>query len=100
MLKGINDSKREAQILARLLSGLPAKINLIPFNKSPGIAYECSDQRTIDAFREVLLSSGFMTVTRRTRGKDIDAACGQLAGRFTDRTRRRSSFQQVIARSG
>ena len=96
MLKGINDSKREAQTLARLLSGLPAKINLIPFNKSPTIAYECSDQRTIDVFREVLLSSGLMTVTRRTRGKDIEAACGQLAGRFADRTRRRWKFEQAI----
>ena len=97
MLKGINDSKGEAQILARLLSGLPAKINLIPFNKSPGIEYECSDQSTIDTFREVLLSSGLMTVTRRTRGKDIEAACGQLAGRFADRTRRRWKFEQAIA---
>ena len=97
MLKGINDSKGEAQTLARLLSGLPAKINLIPFNKSPGIGYECSDQRTIDTFREVLLSSGLMTVTRRTRGKDIEAACGQLAGRFADRTRRRWKFEQAIA---
>ncbi len=97
MLKGINDSKGEAQTLARLLSGLPAKVNLIPFNKSPGIEYECSDQSTIDTFREVLLSSGLMTVTRRTRGKDIEAACGQLAGRFADRTRRRWKFEQAIA---
>ena len=97
MLKGINDSKREAQTLARLLSGLPAKINLIPFNKSPGIAYECSDQSTIDTFREVLLSSGLMTITRRTRGNDIEAACGQLAGRFADRTRRRLRLEQAIA---
>ena len=97
MLKGINDSKGEAQTLARLLSGLPAKINLIPFNKSPGIGYECSDQSTIDTFRDVLLSSGLMTVTRRTRGKDIEAACGQLAGRFADRTRRRWKFEQAIA---
>ena len=97
MLKGINDSKGEAQLLARLLSGLPAKINLIPFNKSPGIAYECSDQSTIDTFREVLLSSGLMTITRRTRGNDIEAACGQLAGRFADRTRRRLRLEQAIA---
>ncbi len=97
MLRGINDSKGEAQTLARLLSGLPAKINLIPFNNSPGIEYECSDQSTIDAFREVLLTSGLMTVTRRTRGKDIEAACGQLAGRFADRTRRRWKFEQAIA---
>jgi len=97
MLKGINDSKGEAQILARLLSGLPAKINLIPFNKSPGIEYECSDQSTIDVFREVLLSDGLMTITRRTRGEDIEAACGQLAGRFADRTRRRWKFEQAIA---
>ena len=97
MLKGINDSKGEAQILARLLSGLPAKINLIPFNKSPGIEYECSDQSTIDVFREVLLSDGLMTITRRTRGEDIEAACGQLAGRFADRTRRRWKFEQAVA---
>ncbi len=97
MLKGVNDSAGEAQALARLLYGLPAKINLIPFNKSAGIEYECSDQSTIDAFRRILLSSGLMTVTRRTRGKDIEAACGQLAGHFTDRTRRRWKHEQAIA---
>ena len=97
MLKGVNDSAGEAQALARLLYGLPAKINLIPFNKSAGIEYECSDQSTIDVFRRILLSSGLMTVTRRTRGKDIEAACGQLAGHFTDRTRRRWKHEQAIA---
>ncbi|MHB8454657.1 MAG: 23S rRNA (adenine(2503)-C(2))-methyltransferase RlmN [Acidiferrobacterales bacterium] len=88
MLAGINDSPAHARELARLLTDVPSKINLIPFNPFPEGIYQRSDQSTIDRFRDILMNSGLMTVTRRTRGDDIDAACGQLAGRVEDRTRR------------
>ncbi len=88
MLDGVNDSPRHAKKLARLLRGMAAKVNLIPFNPFPGIAYRRSPQTVTDAFRDVLLGEGLMTITRRPRGEDIDAACGQLAGRIADRTRR------------
>ena len=90
MLKGVNDSREEARELCRLLADIPSKVNLIPFNPVPGIDLEASEPDVLDAFRETVLSAGIMTVTRRTRGADIDAACGQLAGRFQDRTRRTS----------
>ncbi|MDR2877638.1 MAG: 23S rRNA (adenine(2503)-C(2))-methyltransferase RlmN [Chromatiales bacterium] len=88
MLAGINDSIAEARALIRLLRDVPSKINLIPFNPFPGTDYRTSSQAVIDRFRDVLMEAGIMTVTRRTRGDDIDAACGQLAGRVMDRTRR------------
>ncbi len=97
MLKGVNDGDRHARELVRLLQGVPAKVNLIPFNPSPGIDYECSDSRTIDRFRERLLAAGIMTITRKTRGDDIDAACGQLAGSVLDRTRRSARLQAAGA---
>lgn len=89
MLDDVNDSLRHAEALARLLKGVPAKVNLIPFNPFSGTVYRRSPQARIDGFREVLLAAGLMTITRRTRGEEIDAACGQLAGRVQDRTRRR-----------
>ena len=86
MMDGVNDSRVHARELARLLRDRPAKVNLIPFNPFPGTAYRCSPAQRIDEFRQILLDGGIMTTTRRTRGQDIDAACGQLAGRVTDRT--------------
>lgn len=91
MLAGINDSLQHARTLLRLLRGLPAKVNLIPFNPFPGTFYRCSDIETINRFREELLCGGITTVTRKTRGDDIAAACGQLAGQVQDRTRRTAS---------
>ena len=88
MLDGVNDSLEHARKLAKLLVNVPAKVNLIPYNPIDGATYRCSSNGAIDRFREVLLSAGVMTVTRRTRGGDINAACGQLAGRVDDRTRR------------
>lgn len=88
MLAGVNDSIAEARAMIRLLRDVPAKINLIPFNPFPGTDYRTSSQPVIDRFRDILMEAGIMTVTRRTRGDDIDAACGQLAGRVMDRTRR------------
>lgn len=88
MLDGVNDSLEHARKLAKLLVNVPAKVNLIPYNPIDGATYQCSPKGAIDRFREVLLSAGLVTVTRRTRGDDINAACGQLAGRVDDRTRR------------
>ena len=88
MLDGVNDSPDQARALARLLGGLPAKVNLIPFNPFPETRYRRSPQARIDAFRDVLLRAGLVTITRKTRGEDIDAACGQLAGRVQARAAR------------
>jgi 23S rRNA (adenine2503-C2)-methyltransferase len=78
MLKGINDSPAEARDLVRLLKGIPAKINLIPFNPWPGSRYECSDWETIEAFSEIVFRAGYASPVRTPRGRDILAACGQL----------------------
>jgi 23S rRNA (adenine2503-C2)-methyltransferase len=78
MLKGVNDSPADAKALVKLLKGVPAKINLIPFNKWPGSEYECSDWSTIEAFAAVLNRSGYASPIRTPRGRDILAACGQL----------------------
>ena len=88
LLAGVNDSPAHARKLCKILKGLPSKINLIPFNPFPGAPYACPDDATIDEFRNILIAAGFTTVTRKTRGADIDAACGQLVGRVQDRTRR------------
>lgn len=81
MLNGVNDSKQDARDLVKCLQGLPAKVNLIPFNKFPGTNYTCSNINTINAFRDILMKAGIFTITRKTRGDDIDAACGQLVGK-------------------
>jgi 23S rRNA (adenine2503-C2)-methyltransferase len=90
MLAGVNDSPDHARELVALLRGVPAKINLIPYNPFPQGRFERSAEEVIDRFRDILIGAGYVTITRRTRGEDIDAACGQLAGRFPDRTRRRA----------
>ena len=86
MLEGVNDSPAQARELVRLLKGHPAKVNLIPFNPFPGARYRRSSAPAIAKFRDELLQRGLMATVRRTRGEDIDAACGQLAGRVIDRT--------------
>jgi 23S rRNA (adenine2503-C2)-methyltransferase len=78
MLKGINDSKDDAKRLVRLLAGLPAKVNLIPFNPWPGSPYECSEWDVIEVFAEILNNAGYASPVRTPRGRDIMAACGQL----------------------
>ncbi|CAH9018832.1 23S rRNA (adenine(2503)-C(2))-methyltransferase RlmN [Candidatus Nitrosacidococcus sp. I8] len=88
MLAGVNDSPRHAQQLVKLLKDLPAKVNLIPFNPFTNSLYQRSSMDVINAFREVLLKKGIITVTRKTRGDDIAAACGQLAGQVQDRIHR------------
>lgn len=88
MLDGVNDRPAEARELVRRLADIPAKVNLIPFNRFPGTGYRCSPLERINQFREILIQGGLVTVTRKTRGDDIDAACGQLIGRVTPRARR------------
>jgi 23S rRNA (adenine2503-C2)-methyltransferase len=78
MLKGVNDSLTDAKVLVRLLKGIPAKINLIPFNPWPGTKYECSDWDQIEKFSEVVFAAGYASPVRTPRGRDILAACGQL----------------------
>ena len=78
MLRGVNDSLRDARELVRLLKGMPAKINLIPFNPWPGARYECSDWATIESFSDVVFRAGYASPVRTPRGRDILAACGQL----------------------
>jgi len=78
MLKGINDSLAEARELVRLIRGIPAKINLIPFNPWPGSPYECSDWEQIEKFAEIVNRAGYASPVRTPRGRDIMAACGQL----------------------
>jgi 23S rRNA (adenine2503-C2)-methyltransferase len=78
MLKGVNDSAADARELVRLLRGIPAKINLIPFNPWPGSAYDCSDWDQIETFAEIVNRAGYASPIRTPRGRDILAACGQL----------------------
>jgi 23S rRNA (adenine2503-C2)-methyltransferase len=86
MLDCVNDSPAQARAVARLLKGHPAKVNLIPFNPFPGTRYTRSPAPVIQRFRDELLQRGVLATVRRTRGEDIDAACGQLAGKVIDRT--------------
>ena len=88
MLDGVNDSPAQARELARLVAGTPCKINLIPFNPFPDSGFARSPRDAVRRFSEVLNEAGIVTTTRKTRGDDIDAACGQLAGRVRDRTRK------------
>ncbi len=90
MLDGVNDSPDQAKALYRLLSDIPSKINLIPFNTFPNTPYQCSKKSVIDRFQDILIKAGFVTTVRKTRGDDIDAACGQLVGKVNDRSRRSS----------
>jgi 23S rRNA (adenine2503-C2)-methyltransferase len=78
MLKGVNDSVQDARELVRLLKGIPAKINLIPFNPWPGTIYECSDWDVIERFSDIVFNAGYASPVRTPRGRDILAACGQL----------------------
>ena len=86
MIDGVNDQPDQARRLARLLRDRPCKVNLIPFNPFPGSAYRRSSADTIRRFNDILHRAGIRTMVRRTRGDDIDAACGQLAGQVADRT--------------
>ena len=88
MLKGVNDSLEDAKTLVKLISGIPAKINLIPFNPWPGTPYECSDAATIDRFGDYVNRAGYASPVRAPRGRDIMAACGQLKSASEKQPRR------------
>ena len=87
-LEGVNDSLAQARELVETVKPVPCKINLIPFNPFPGSGYKRSKPDAVRRFQEVLLRAGLIATTRKTRGDDIDAACGQLAGQVADKTRR------------
>lgn len=100
MLKGVNDSPADARALVRLLRGIPAKINLIPFNPWPGTAYECSDWETIEAFADIVNEAGYASPIRTPRGRDILAACGQLKSETQRmRARERLALEAMVAGS-
>jgi 23S rRNA (adenine2503-C2)-methyltransferase len=95
MLQGVNDSTDHAHELVQVLKGTPSKINLIPFNPFPGNEYGRSSNSRIDRFSKVLQAAGLTCIVRRTRGDDIDAACGQLVGDVVDRTKRLAKKKQL-----
>ena len=95
MLKEVNDDPSLARDLVRLLDRIPAKVNLIPFNPFAGANYECSTRDDIDKFRDRLVRSGIVTITRKTRGDDIDAACGQLVGKVQAKSARRRAQKDL-----
>lgn len=98
MLKGVNDSDADARELVRLLKGIPAKINLIPFNPWPGSRYECSDWERIEQFSEIIFNAGYASPVRTPRGRDILAACGQLKSETEKlRARARMMLEDGIA---
>jgi|TARA_B110000908_G_scaffold104395_1_gene122947 23S rRNA (adenine2503-C2)-methyltransferase len=99
MLDGINDSVKDAQKLAKLLKPLRSKVNLIPFNSFEGSGYKRSPQHVIDQFSQILMRAGLVVITRRPRGEDIAAACGQLAGQVRDKAHRQNHYVRLFERS-
>lgn len=97
MLRGVNDSVQLAHELIELVRDVPCKFNLIPFNPFPQTQYQRSDKDTIQRFRDVLMRADIVTTTRKTRGDDIDAACGQLAGQVQDKTKRTIRLMEARA---
>jgi len=95
MLKGVNDSMEDARGLSKLLKTVPSKLNLIPFNPFPNSSYSCSSKETIHRFKSLLNDAGIVTTIRKTRGEDIDAACGQLVGKVQDKSRRHLKLNAI-----
>jgi 23S rRNA (adenine2503-C2)-methyltransferase len=100
MIDGVNDTPKHAKQLARILEAVPSKINLIPFNPFPCSEFARSRTETIETFRDILIAAGYTTIIRKTRGDDIDAACGQLVGKVEDRTRRQQKFNDKVLQTG
>jgi 23S rRNA (adenine2503-C2)-methyltransferase len=98
MIDGVNDSLAQARDLRRLLSHIPSKVNLIPFNPFPGTPFRCSPAERMQRFQQELRAGGLIATVRRTRGDDIDAACGQLVGKVLSSSQRRALVQQQLAR--
>jgi 23S rRNA (adenine2503-C2)-methyltransferase len=96
LMNGINDAPEHARMLVRLLRTVPSKLNLIPFNPFPGTDYVPSPPERIAAFQQIVMDGGLVATVRKTRGDDIDAACGQLVGRVRDRTRRSERWQSRV----
>ncbi len=99
MLDGVNDQPQHAQELIKILKDVPSKVNLIPFNPFNGTKYQRSSNEAILRFQSILMNAGIVTLTRKTRGDDIDAACGQLAGQVNDKTQRSAKFKQQLAKT-
>ena len=93
LMKDINDRPEHARALVKLLRQVPSKLNLIPFNPFPGAEFRRSEPEAIAAFKQIVMQAGLIATVRKTRGDDIDAACGQLAGQVIDRTRRSREYQ-------
>jgi len=98
MIEGVNDRPEHARALVKRLSCLPCKINLIPFNPFPGTPFRCSSEEAIYEFQKITRAAGLITTVRKTRGEDIDAACGQLIGKLLTPSQRRQLVQQQLAR--
>jgi len=99
LIDGVNDHPEHARQLVKLLRRLPSKLNLIPFNPFPGTRYRCSPEARIREFQEIVMAGGLIATVRKTRGDDIDAACGQLAGKVLDRTRRSQRLREQMQRT-
>jgi len=99
LIDGVNDHHEHARQLVKLLRRLPSKLNLIPFNPFPGTRYQCSPDSRIREFQEIVMAGGLIATVRKTRGDDIDAACGQLVGKVFDRTRRSQRIREQMQRT-
>ena len=97
LIDGVNDHPEQARKLVKLLRTVPSKLNLIPFNPFPGTQYRCSSQEKITRFQEIVMQGGLIATVRKTRGEDIDAACGQLVGKVQDRTKRSERIKLKMA---
>ena len=95
MLDQVNDQPKHAEQLAKVIQALPSKVNLIPFNAFPNSGYKRSTDQAIEAFRDILQAAGITTITRRPRGEDIAAACGQLAGDIKDQAKRKRHYEKL-----
>jgi 23S rRNA (adenine2503-C2)-methyltransferase len=100
MLDGVNDSDEAAHALVKLVQDVPCKLNLIPFNPFPNSGFKRSSRERIRRFGEILQQAGIVTTTRKTRGDDIDAACGQLAGQVKDKTKRQLRQIPIVSEWG
>ena len=96
LIEGVNDQPEHARELVRVLRQLPCKLNLIPFNPFPNSDYRRPSEEAIQRFKEIMLKASIITTVRRTRGDDVDAACGQLVGQVQDRTRRSQKYIPVV----
>ncbi len=100
LIDGVNDHPEHAHKLVKLLRTVPSKLNLIPFNPFPGTSYRCSSAERIAEFQEIVMRGKLIATVRKTRGEDIDAACGQLVGKVQDRTKRSARIKLQMAETG